>query len=118
MAMNRDAPKVHRNLCGLRYDNRFAFASSRPEGLTTTCFNDVVLEPLATWVLLLMLLPLLAVTLRRRRSSSSATSGLIHYRSSAYRNESKYSGRHTKSRVALDILYMLLVVAALLMSKY
>ena len=24
--VNRDSPKVHRDLCGLRYDNRFSFA--------------------------------------------------------------------------------------------
>lgn len=116
--MNRDPPKVHRDLCGLRYDNKSGFASDQPRGITTTCFNDVVLEPLATWVLLLVLLPLLAFTLKRTRSSSRTSSRLIHYRASAYRNESKLSGRHPRRRTGLDVLYMVLVVAALLMSKW
>ncbi|SPO25056.1 uncharacterized protein UTRI_01573_B [Ustilago trichophora] len=115
-ALNRDPPKVHRSLCGLRYDNRFTFASDRPRGITTTCFNDVVLEPLATWVLLLVLLPLLALKLRRKRSSSTSSSRLIHYRSSAYGNENKLSGKYTRLRTSLDALYMLLVVAAFLMN--
>jgi len=116
-AMNQDPPKVHRDLCGLRYDNRYGFASTDFRGITTTCFNDVVLEPLATWVLLLVLLPLLALTLKRKRSSTNTTSRLVHYRPSAYRNETKFSGRHPVWRVGLDVLYMLLVVAALLMSE-
>jgi len=115
--MYHDAPKVHRDLCGLRYDNRFSFASDKPHGITTTCFNDVVLEPLATWTLLFVLLPLLAVMLKRRRSSSAHSSRLLHYRASAYRNEYKFSGKHPKWRTAFDVLYMLLVIAALLMSK-
>lgn len=115
--MNRDPPKVHRDLCGLRYDNKFGFASDKPRGITTTCFNDVVLEPLATWTLLLVLLPLLAVLLKRKRSNSGSSSRLIHYRASAYRNDFKFSGRHPRWRTALDVLYLLLVVAALLMSK-
>ncbi|SOV07288.1 uncharacterized protein UDID_01262 [Ustilago sp. UG-2017a] len=114
--VNRDPPKVHRDLCGLRYDNRFSFASDKPQGITTMCFNDVVLEPLATWVLLLVLLPLLALSLRRTRSSSISSSRLINYRSSTYRNEHKFSGRHSRWRTALDVIYMLLVVAALLMN--
>ncbi|SAM74873.1 uncharacterized protein UBRO_01262 [Ustilago bromivora] len=114
--VNRDPPKVHRDLCGLRYDNRFSFASDKPRGITTTCFNDVVLEPLATWVLLLVLLPLLALSLRRTRSNSISSSRLINYRSSTYRNEHKFSGRHSRWRTALDVIYMLLVVAALLMN--
>lgn len=117
-AMNMDPPKVYRDLCGLRYDNKFRFASDQDRGITTTCFNDVVLEPLATWVLLLVLLPLLALTLRRKKAHSQSKSRLIHYRSSAYRNENKFSGRHSRWRTGLDVLYMLLVVAALLMSKY
>lgn len=116
-ALEQDSPKVQRSLCGLRYDNRFKFAASKPSGLTTTCFNDVVLEPLATWVLLIVLLPLLAWKLKRRRSASSVKSSLVQYRSSAYRNESKFSSRHPGGRIALDVLYMLLVLAALLMSK-
>lgn len=116
-AMNRDPPKVHRDLCGLRYDNKFGFAAM-DRGLTTTCFNDVVLEPLATWVLLLVLLPLLTAMLKRQRSGTNTTSKLIQYRSSAYRNENKFSGRHSKWRTGLDVLYMLLVVASLLMSEW
>ena len=116
--MNGDAPKVHRNLCGLRYDNAFSFASDQPRGITTTCFNDVVLEPLATWTLLLVLLPLLAWTLKRKGTTSIPSTTLIHYRASANRNDSKLRGRHQRWRVALDVVYMLLVVAALLMSKY
>ncbi|CBQ70232.1 conserved hypothetical protein [Sporisorium reilianum SRZ2] len=115
-ALNRDPPKVHQDLCGLRYDNRYGFASTSFRGITTTCFNDVVLEPLATWVLLLVLLPLLALAVKRKRSSTNAASRLIHYRSNAYRNESKLSGRHAGLRTGLDVLYMLLVVAALLMN--
>lgn len=116
-AMNRDPPKAHRNLCGLRYDNQFGFASTKPRGVTTTCFNDVVLEPLATWVLLLVLLPLLGLALKRKRTNASSTSRLINYSSTAYRNDSKFSGRHSRLRISMDILYTLLVVAALLMSK-
>ncbi|GAC93929.1 hypothetical protein PHSY_001497 [Pseudozyma hubeiensis SY62] len=115
-AMNRDPPKAHRALCGLRYDNQFGFASTKPQGVTTTCFNDVVLEPLATWVLLFVLLPLLGLALKRKRYNSSSTSRLINYSSNAYRNDSKFSGRHSRLRISMDILYTLLVVAALLMN--
>ncbi|GAC72946.1 hypothetical protein PANT_7c00350 [Moesziomyces antarcticus T-34] len=119
-ALNRDPPKVHRTLCGLRYDNAFGFASHEPRGITTTCFNDVVLEPLATWVLLLVMLPLLAVALKKRRSnaklSSSTTSRLLHYRASARRGDGSFSGKHAKLRSVLDVVYMLLIVAALLMN--
>ncbi len=111
--MNTDPPKVHRDLCGLRFDNRFGFASNNYHGITTTCFNDVVLEPLATWTLLFVLLPLLAVVLKRKQrlGSSRGSTKLIHYRAEGH------SGRHGRWRSALDVLYMLLVLAALLMSK-
>lgn len=69
-------------------------------------------------MLLLVLLPLLALSLRRTRSSSICSSRLINYRSSTYRNEHKFSGRNSRWRTALDVIYMLLVVAALLMSKF
>ncbi|SNX82203.1 uncharacterized protein MEPE_00909 [Melanopsichium pennsylvanicum] len=115
-SMHMDPPKVHRPLCGLRYDNRYSFASDKFQGITTTCFNDVVLEPLATWFLLLVSLPLLALAVRRRRSSSDVTLRLIHYRATAYRNESRFSGRLSKWRTAARVLYMLLVAAALLMN--
>lgn len=107
-ALNRDPPKAHRMLCGLRYDNSFGFASTQPNAITNTCFNDVVLEPLATWTLLLVVLPILAVVLMRARSStvSSNTFPLIRYRIP-----------DRKSLVAFNVVYVLLVIAALLMSK-
>lgn len=110
--MNTDPPKVHRNLCGLRYDNRFAFGATSARGITTTCFNDVVLEPLATWILLAILLPILAVVLMRSRhnTSKSSSTPLIRYR--------RTHQRWARLMVVLNIIYLLLVLAALLMSKF
>lgn len=107
--MNTDPPKVHRNLCGLRYDNRFAFGADSARGITSTCFNDVILEPLATWILLAILLPFLALMLRRS-SRKGAGTPLVHYR----RNHHRWS----RLVIVLNVIYMLLVIAALLMSKY
>lgn len=106
--MNTDPPKVHRNLCGLRYDNRYAFGATSARGITTTCFNDVVLEPLATWILLAILLPILALVLMRSGSEASRTP-IMRYRRSHQ--------RWSRLTAVLNIVYVLLVIAALLMSK-
>ncbi|KAK0542900.1 hypothetical protein OC861_006651 [Tilletia horrida] len=116
--MNTDPPKVHRKLCGLRFDNAVGFASTR-DGLTTTCFNDVVLEPLATWVLLLVILPALhlLVWLPYIRSGA-AQAPLLRFRYGTTVSEEKglTPRRYGGLRTAGNVLYALLIIAAFLMN--
>ncbi|KAK0521287.1 hypothetical protein OC835_005951 [Tilletia horrida] len=119
--MNTDPPKVHRTLCGLRYDNAFPLASHADHNLPTTCFNDVILEPLATWALLFPILPVLLAAVwvpGAKRVGRSRLVGLVRLRYGEETSERKgvTPRRAPKLRVVGNILYTLLVVAALLMN--
>ncbi|PWN46665.1 hypothetical protein IE53DRAFT_391166 [Violaceomyces palustris] len=71
-----------RSLCGTRLDNVYSF-TSHLASLPTTCFEDVVLVPLATWIYLLLLLLLFVSpsVLKSSKSTSSAVrSPIFRYR--------------------------------------
>ncbi|CAD6889251.1 unnamed protein product [Tilletia laevis] len=119
--MNTDPPKTHRALCGLRYDNAFGFTSSGPQKLTPTCFNDIILEPLATWVLLLVILPVLIAAVwipASKKYGKHSWVGLVRwkYGQETSLNKGVTPRRFGKLRAVGNIIYTLLVLAALLMN--
>ncbi|KAE8219402.1 hypothetical protein CF319_g6895 [Tilletia indica] len=119
--MNTDPPKTHRMLCGLRYDNAFPFTSKGSKNLPQTCFNDVILEPIATWSLLVVILPLLMALVwipGRKKYGKSSLVGLVRLRYGERTSSAKgvTPRRFGKLRAAGNIIYTLLVVAALLMN--
>ncbi|KAL9938063.1 hypothetical protein V8E36_002686 [Tilletia maclaganii] len=117
--MNTDPPKVHRELCGLRYDNRFPFASEPNNDLPTTCFNNVVLEPIATWALLFLILPVLLVAVwipGTKEYGRENAVGLVRLRYGNSHDGHVTTRRFGKLRAAGNIIYTLLVVASLLMN--
>lgn len=132
-----------RSLCGKRYDNGFNFDSSSG-GTPRTCFEDVVLVPLASWIFLIGLIGLIVFGLMKlRNQSSNSTKSPLHrlvYRkkhalkhgddgllennekngqthSSSSIVTQTWGYRHTKLASSLSILYSLLVIATLLMSE-
>ncbi|PWN95010.1 hypothetical protein FA09DRAFT_323122 [Tilletiopsis washingtonensis] len=113
-----DAPASfysQRNLCGLRLENNAPFASIQ-RGLPALCFLDVILAPLATWVLLVLIGALwVPALLKSRRHVASFKLPLQRYRF-----RSTYAGvaapRFPRLATALAVLHTLLVIAALLMN--
>lgn len=92
-------------------------------GVPTTCFNDVVLVPIASWVFLLMLLGLAAFALVHSRRSNNGKAGAkapLHrlvYRKGREYGAGKWPGSWTKTATTFSIIYSLLVLATLLMSE-
>ncbi|CEH15762.1 hypothetical protein CBOM_04981 [Ceraceosorus bombacis] len=97
-----------RALCGLRLDNDQSFSSST-DGLPHTCLLDVVVVPLATWILLLLLillwLPATIASLRQGKSSDKKLP-LQRYRFASAR----------LLKLVGAVLHTLLIIAALLMN--
>ena len=96
---------------------------NRPEGfgphstihsrVPTTCFLDVIVEPLTTWTFLLLLLALLPMRLAARRSHTTRLSKAE--RSSTVAD---HSSRHQKPSIisrVLSVLYYVLIVAMIAM---
>ncbi|EIW80712.1 hypothetical protein CONPUDRAFT_73774 [Coniophora puteana RWD-64-598 SS2] len=95
-------------ICGERYGNSMPFASTS-FGLPHTCFEDVILVPLASWIFLIIF----ALSFLRRGGSGPArTLHRIRYRS----GKPGWSGRWSKTATGLSILYSFLVAATLLMN--
>lgn len=91
-------------------------------GVPTTCFNDVVLVPIASWVFLLMLLgfAVFAVVHSRQGNSKASAKAPLHrlvYRKGREYGAGKWPGSWTKTATTFSILYSLLVLATLLMSE-
>lgn len=119
-----------------------AFTSSS-SGTLRTCFEDVVLVPLASWIFLLALLGYVAYALSRRaasRGNRASLHKLIHRRQQAPNTallqttekeaeeavtqrgtpgtpRSAFAARWPKTMTFLSILYSLLVLATILMSE-
>lgn len=130
-----------RALCGKRYDNGFAFDSSSG-GVPRTCFEDIILVPLASWIFLIGLVGLIVFALNTMRNQSSNIKSPLHrlvYRkkdaatlhddgllekdgkvsnSPSVASANTWGFKHTKLASTLSILYSLLVAATLLMSEY
>ncbi|PWN32715.1 uncharacterized protein FA14DRAFT_77038 [Meira miltonrushii] len=126
-----------RALCGKRYDNGFPFDSSSG-GVPRTCFEDIVLVPLASWIFLVGLVGLIVFGLNTMRNQSSSVKSPLHrlvYRkkdaatlrddgllekdggnSPSVVSPNTWGFRHTKLASSLSILYSLLVIATLLMN--
>ena len=99
-----------RALCGVRLDNSLAFASPTPYNLPTTCFNDVVLVPLASWIFYVALLVWLVAAIRKRGYGASVPL-------QRYRQTSSRSVHLARTKTAGVVLHTLLIIAALLMSE-
>ncbi|KDN49611.1 hypothetical protein K437DRAFT_255292 [Tilletiaria anomala UBC 951] len=84
--------------CGYRYDNNNSSFTSPYNGTLRTCFEDVVLVPLPTWILLVLLLilfvPALVFTHKKSKSSgiSARKTSLQRYAFSAQKRERRITG--------------------------
>lgn len=119
---------THKSLCGTRLDNAVSIHHLLPGyALPTSCFNDVVLVPLASWLFYLFLLAagiviaVFASDNRNRNCSRSTTSSTGFLTQSGPQPMRVYFARGKKLaglRLTGEIIYTLLIVAALLMSEY
>ncbi|PWN26992.1 hypothetical protein BDZ90DRAFT_232571 [Jaminaea rosea] len=106
---------VHRALCGVRLDNSLSFASPSPYNLPPTCFNDVVLVPLASWIFYIALLAWI-IAAARVRSSASPVAPLQRYRQRSGVGAGKGRGHLARTKTAGVVIYTLLIIASLLMN--
>ncbi|CAO1630108.1 unnamed protein product [Sympodiomycopsis kandeliae] len=99
-------------LCGVRLDNSVSIHHLLPVyDYPTTCFNDVVLVPLASWLFYVALAVVAIVVVLNRsksRRQTAADSKLRRYRYTG----SKYAALKTIG----SIIYTLLIIAAILMN--
>lgn len=102
-----------RNLCGVRLDNALSFGQ-------TSCFYDVILVPLASWIFLLEVfiwfLPI--VLSRARRAGWKDTSTLQRYDYGKRSDVRPWIQRWGKTCTFLSSLYVALIGASLVMSEY
>lgn len=117
-----------RNLCGVRLDNSLPFAkpASAYGSLPPSCFNDVVLVPLASWIFYVALAVWLVLFVSLRSSSEHRSSqqngnvrrSLQRYGGKVERSDGSIGRRRwSKTRAAGTVLYTLLIIASLLMSE-
>lgn len=119
---------TNRNLCGVRLDNSLPFAqpASAYGSLPPSCFNDVVLVPLASWIFYVALAVWLVLLVSLRSSSGRRSS---HEGGDVRRSLQRYGGkversdgsigrrRWSKTRATGTVVYTLLIIASLLMSE-
>lgn len=105
-----EAMPVSKPLCGTRLDNAISIHHLLPSyHLPTSCFNDVVLVPLASWLFYAALAAsVLALGFRRQ---------LFQKSSRAMRRYSHRGQKVAGLKMAGEIIYTLLIIAAVLMSE-
>lgn len=101
--------------------------ASLSHGTPPTCFEDIILVPIATWVFLLTLIaiyvPFYISSFYKRRTATYPIKlkTLQRYRRPATTNEREYgfmsAARWPKTVRFLNVLYLVLVICSLLMSK-
>ncbi|CAO1633608.1 unnamed protein product [Parajaminaea phylloscopi] len=112
---------TYRTLCGVRLDNSIPLsspASPLASHLPSTCFNDVVLVPLASWIFYVALCGwALWYGSRRREGRGAAThqhrGPLQSYKIHSHSGESRSRRRWVR---AATVLYTALILASLLMN--
>lgn len=114
---------THKSLCGTRLDNAISIHHLLPGyDLPTSCFNDVVLVPLASWLFYLFLIGA-GVVVAVFASRSSTGSGVLRTLTTKQQQPMRvYYPRGQKKkwaglRLTGEIIYTLLIIAAILMSE-